>query len=70
SKENHNPVTNNSSIISERTQNNNTTEKNEIASAILTAQSDPSVFLAMIKTKTTDKNSCSFVAIAQNLKLP
>ena len=45
SKENHNPVTNNhynSSIISERTQNNNTTEKNEIASAIPIKPSWPS----------------------------
>jgi Helicase C-terminal domain len=44
-KENHNPITNNhynSSIISERTQNNNTTEKNEIASAISIKPSWPS----------------------------
>ena len=54
SKENHNPVTNNhynSSIISERTQNNNTTEKNEIASAILTTPSHPSLTLAGLYSK-------------------
>ncbi|MFZ0221040.1 MAG: hypothetical protein WAM42_05015 [Candidatus Nitrosopolaris sp.] len=57
SKENHNPVTNNSSIISERTQNNNTTEKNEIASAILTAPSDPSLTLAGLFSNDKDESN-------------
>ena len=58
SKENHNPVTNNhynSSIISERTQNNNTTEKNEITSAILTMPS--SVTLAGLYSYDKDESN-------------
>ena len=60
SKENHNPVTNNhynSSIISERTQNNNTTEKNEIPSAILTTPSDPSLTLAGLYSNDKDESN-------------
>ncbi|MGA9152110.1 MAG: hypothetical protein WBZ36_16155 [Candidatus Nitrosopolaris sp.] len=64
-KENHNPVTNNhynSSIISEQ-QNvkqknvNNTTEKNEIASAIRHGHQRLSpILIAIIKTKATGQN--------------
>ena len=68
SKENHNPVTNNhynSSIISEqqsvKQKNvNNTTEKDEIASAIL---------IAIIRTKATGQNGYSFAHIAPNFVL-
>jgi hypothetical protein len=59
-KENHIPVTNNhynSSIISERIQNNNTTEKNEIASAILTTPSDPSLTLAGLYSNDKDESN-------------
>ena len=60
-KENrNNPVTNNhynSSIISERTQNNNTTEKNEIASAIPIKPSWPSETFANLDSYNKDESN-------------
>jgi hypothetical protein len=59
SKENHNPVTNNhynSSIISERTQNNNTTEKN-VVSAIPIKPSWPSETFAKLDSYNKDESN-------------